>query len=31
MTRIKTTLEKMKQQNYITESEYTEAINELNQ
>ncbi|HCN61000.1 monofunctional peptidoglycan glycosyltransferase SgtB [Mammaliicoccus fleurettii] len=31
MTRIKTTLEKMKQQNYITDSEYTQAINELNQ
>lgn len=31
MTRIKTTLEKMKQQNYISDSEYTQAINELNQ
>nr|WP_263312846.1 glycosyltransferase [Mammaliicoccus sp. Marseille-Q6498] len=31
MTRIKTTLEKMKQQKYITDSQYKQAINELNQ
>lgn len=30
MTRIKTTLEKMKQQDYISEAEYVQAINELN-
>ncbi|GGI42240.1 glycosyltransferase [Mammaliicoccus stepanovicii] len=31
MTRIKSTLEKMKQQHFISEAEYTQAINELNQ
>ncbi|MBF0840111.1 glycosyltransferase [Mammaliicoccus lentus] len=31
VTRIKSTLEKMKQQKYITDSQYTQAINELNQ